>query len=100
MSHMRTGVEDVDSGQWLELFQPFGHVTEVRVCVRRLVPGIVQALVMGEEEAHGNGVAAGVLPELNSLHLLGYRRSRSVVKDAEQFVSARRLAGRTVDLTG
>ncbi len=68
--------------------------------VEDVVPGIVQALVMGEEEAHGNGVAAGVLPELNSLHLLGYRRSRSVVKDAEQFVSARRLAGRTVRLDG
>ena len=87
---MPTGVEDVDSPQWLELFQPFRHVTQVHVWERRLVPGIVQALV-GE---------AGVLPELDSLHLSGYRGSPSVVKDAEQLVSTRRLAGHAVRLIG
>ncbi len=89
-SDMPTGVEDVDSPQWLELFQPFRHVTQVHVWERRLVPGIVQALVS----------EAGVLPELDSLHLSGYRGSPSVVKDAEQLVSTRRLAGHAVRLIG
>jgi hypothetical protein len=100
-SDMPTGVEDVDSAQWLEFFRPFRHVTRVYVWRKLLVPGIVQALVMGaEEEADENVVAAGVFPGLNLLFLGGYRDSPSVVKDAEQFVSARRLAGRTVRLDG
>ena len=84
--------EDVDSAQWLELFQPFRHLTQVHVWERRLVPGIVNALV---------GTEVGVvLPELSSLHLSGYRKSPSVAKAAEEFVAARRLAGRTVRLIG
>jgi len=88
-----SGEEDVDSTtQWLELFQPFRHLTQVHVWEKRLVPGIVQALV--------TDAAAGVLPELSSLHLSGYRKSSSVAKAAEEFVAARRLAGRTVHLIG
>ncbi len=98
--HMPTGVEDVDSARWLKLFRPFSHVTRVHVRERRFVPGIVQALAMEEEGANENVVAAGVLPELNSLYLDGYRDSPSVVKGAEQFVSSRRLAGRPVRLLG
>ena len=77
-----TGVEDLDSNEWLELFQPFSHVTELTVwdCA-------VQALVMED--------AAGVLPELTTLRLFGYS-TPSVVKAAEQFVATRRLSGRTV----
>ena len=84
--------DEVDSAQWLELFQPFRHLTQVHVWERRLVPGIVHALVSTEE--------GGVLPELSSLHLSGYRKSPSVAKAAEEFVAARRLAGRTVRLIG
>jgi hypothetical protein len=84
--------EEIDSAQWLELFQPFRHLTQVHVWERRLVPGIVHALVSTEE--------GGVLPELSSLHLSGYRKSPSVAKAAEEFVAARRLAGRTVRLIG
>jgi hypothetical protein len=36
--------EDVDSTQWLELFQPFTHVTQVHISEMQIVPGIVQAL--------------------------------------------------------
>jgi len=94
------GEEDVevDSAQWLELFQPFRHLTQVHVWEKRLVPGIVQALVT--EEGEVNMAAPGVLPELSLLHLSGYRKSPSVAKAAEEFVAARRLAGRTVRLIG
>jgi hypothetical protein len=97
---MRPGVEYVDSARWLELFQPFSHVTRVHVRERQFVPSIVQALAMEEEGTNENVVAAGVLPELNSLYLDGYRDSPSVVEDAEQFVSSRRLTGRPVRLLG
>jgi hypothetical protein len=85
------GEEDVDSTQWLELFQPFTHVTRVYVLEKPLVPGIVQALVAED-------MATEVLPELTSLRLSGYRSSPFVAKAAEQFVATRRLSGRTVSL--
>ena len=81
-----------DSTQWLEFFQSFTHVTEVTVWDEKLVPGIVQALVMED-------VAAGVLPELTRLYLED-GRSPSTVKAAEQFVATRRLSGCTVYLSG
>jgi hypothetical protein len=87
-----TGEEDVDSTQWLELFQPFTHVTQVLVFGRQLVPGIVQALVTED-------TATEVLPELTSLHLNGYRDSPPVAKAARQFVAARSLSNRTVFLS-
>ena len=87
-----TGEEAADSTQWLELFQPFTHVTKVAVWETKVVQGIVQALVMED--------AAGVFPELTTLYLSGYRRTPSVAKAAEQFVATRRLAGRTVHLSG
>ena len=98
---MPTGVENVDSAQWLELFQLFRNVREVRVCESGLVPGIVHALVTrDEEEADENVVAAGVLPELKKLFLERYDRSPSVLEDVGRFVSARRRAGHTIDLRG
>ncbi|KAH9991016.1 hypothetical protein BJV77DRAFT_1150747 [Russula vinacea] len=87
-----TGEEAADSTQWLELFQPFTYVTKVTVGETKVVQGIVQALVMED--------AAGVLPELTTLYLSGYRRTPSVAKAAEQFVATRRLAGRMVHLSG
>jgi hypothetical protein len=83
------GEEDVDSIQWLELFQPFTNVMRIDVWEKQLVPGIVQALTMED-------MAAGVLPELSSLRLSGYRGSPSVVKAAGKFVATRKLSGRTV----
>ena len=82
--------EEVDSTRWLELFQPFTHVTGVRVW-ERFVPGIVQALAT-------EGMTAEVLPKLTSLHLDRYRRSLSVAKAAKQFVAMRKLSGRTISL--
>src|SRR5258708_31700038 len=97
---MRTGVEDVDSAQWLELFQLFGNVSKVHVRESGLVPAIAQALVTREEEeADENVVAAGVFPELKELFLNGYDGSPSVLEDVTRFVSARGRAGRTIHLS-
>ena len=85
------GEEDMDSAQWLELFQPFTQVTDVHVS-KKLVPGIVQALAAED-------MTAEVLPELTSLRLSWYRSSLSVAKAAEQFVVTRKLSGRTISLT-
>ncbi|KAN0123096.1 hypothetical protein V8E52_003049 [Russula decolorans] len=97
--------EDVDSAQWLELFQPFRHLTQIHVWEKWFVPGIVQALTSvtdtdTDTEAAQAAAGISVLPELSSLHLSGYRKSPSVAKAAEEFVAARRLAGRTVRLIG
>ena len=81
-------VEDGDTTQWLEFFQPFTHVTQVHVWENRLVPGIVRALVTEDT----------VLPSLALLHLSEYRDSPSLRKAAEQFVVTRGLSGHTVQL--
>ena len=90
-NELPTGEEDVDSAEWLDLFQLFTHVT--RVCVsEKLVRSIAPALVMED-------MTAEVLPELTSLQLGGYRRSPSVAKAAEQFITTRKHFGRTISLT-
>jgi hypothetical protein len=86
-----TGEEGMDSTQWLELFQPFTHVTKVTVSDKQFVPGIVQALAMDD-------IAAGVLPELTTLCLYGYLWTPSVANAVEQFVATRRDLGNTVNL--
>ena len=86
-----TGEEDVEPTQWVELFQLFTHVTQVYVS-EKLVPSAVHALVAED-------MTAEVLPELTSLQLSGYRRAPSVANVAGQFVTARRLSGRTISLT-
>ena len=91
-SEMPTGKEDVDPPQWLELFQLFTHVREIHV-FEQLVPDIMQALVM-------EAMRIGVLPELTSLSLNGYRKYPSGAKAAEEFVATRRLSGRMVSLSG
>ena len=91
LSGSLTGEEDVDSTQWLELFQPFTHAKEFRA-FEQLVPGIVQALVAEDADT-------GVLPQLTQLSLEGYRKSSAAVEAVEQFVAARRLSGRTIHLS-
>jgi hypothetical protein len=87
-----TGEEDMDPAQWLELFRPFTHLTEVYVWEKQLVPGNVQALVMEDM------MAAGVLPGMTLLHLSGYRSSPSVAEAAERFIAIRNLTGQAVRL--
>ena len=92
---MPTGEEDVESTQWLELFQLFAHVKHLDV-LGELVRSVSQALVSED-------MAAGVFPELDSLRLINhYSKSESVAKSvarlARQFVATRELSGRTVKL--
>ena len=89
---MPTGKEDVDPNQWLELFRLFTQVREIHV-FEQLVPNIVQALVV-------EAMDIGVLPELTSLSLNGYRKSPSAAQAAEEFVATRSVSGRTVSLSG
>jgi hypothetical protein len=81
----------MDSIQWLELFRPFTHLTQVNVSEKQFVPDVVKALVAED-------MAAGVLPELTSLFLSGYYSFPTVAKTVEQFVATRRLSGRTIRL--
>ena len=82
---------DMDSIQWLELFRPFTHLTQVNVSEKQFVPDVVKALVAED-------MAAGVLPELTSLFLSGYYNFPTVAKTVEQFVATRGLSGRTIRL--
>ena len=85
--------EDMDSTQWLELFQPFTRVRDLGVS-GQFVPDIVQALVTED-------MAAGVLPELAQLFVtrMGEAREQAAVVEAtEQFVASRKLSGRTTTL--
>ncbi|KAI0264580.1 hypothetical protein BGY98DRAFT_1103393 [Russula aff. rugulosa BPL654] len=74
---MLTGKEDMDPTQWLELFQPFTHVKEVRVKEVEFAPSVAQALVT-------EAMATGVLPELSVLYLHDFGRSPGVSDAAEQ----------------
>ena len=76
-----TGQEDVALTQWLELFQLFPRVWEVRV-IEELVPGVVHALATED-------MATGMLPRLIFLHLEKFRQSPSMVEAVEQFVAVR-----------
>jgi hypothetical protein len=89
---MPTG-EDMDSTQWLELFQSFTHAKEVSVMEAQLVPSVAQALAT-------EAMATGVLPELSFLYLHGSGSSNSpfLSSAVEQFVSMRRHSGRPVSI--
>ena len=89
LSHYVPSGEDVDPMQWLELFQPFASVRTLYVDRKSL--DIVQALVTED-------MAAGVLPELTQLFVLG-GYNPAVVEAAEQFVAARKHSGRTIDFS-
>ena len=85
------GLGDVDSTQWLELFQPFTHVTKVYVRAEQFVQGITLALVAEE-------MTAEVLPELTSLFLSGCHEWSAFVANARRFATTRELSGHTVSL--
>ena len=87
------GREDVDTTQWLELFQPLSQTSKIRVSVEQLVPDVMRALVSED-------MATGLLPRLTSLHLEGVRESTFATEAAERFVARRKLAGRNVLISG
>jgi len=88
-----SGREDVDPAQWLEFFQSLPHFSRVYIYTSGLVPDILHALVNEDED-----MAAGVLPGLTKLYLLGYRRSQSTIDAAERFVATRKLANHNIIL--
>ena len=76
---------------WLELFQQFPHVRLLSVNSEQLVPGILQALATED-------LAEGILPELTSVRLEGFRQYASIVEAVEQFITTRMHSGRLVDV--
>jgi hypothetical protein len=86
--------EDVDPTQWLELFQPFSSVWNVRV-TEKLVSDVALALGGLTEDA-----ATRVLPALITLILEGHRDYPFVQDAAERFVAQRQVAGRRIYLLG
>ena len=86
------GQEDVDLAQWVELFQPFTHVTELRASARFL-QDIMRGLVTEDVAT----AVVTVLPELTQLILkTGTFCTPAVVDAAEQFVAARKLSSRDI----
>ena len=85
--------EDVDTTQWLELFQPLSQTSRIRVSIEKLVPDITRALVSED-------MNTGILPRLTSLYLEGVRKSTFATEAAERFVATRKLAGRNILLSG
>lgn len=86
--------EDVDPTQWLELFQPFRSVWNVRV-TEKLVPDVALALGGLSDDA-----APGVLPALITLTLEGHRDHPFVQDAAQRFVAQRQILGRRIYLLG
>ena len=75
--------DDVNTTQWLELFQPFNGVRSLRIA-EKFVPDVVQVLRMATD---------GVLPALTLLNLEGYHKSASVQEAAQLLLEARRRSG-------
>ena len=90
-SDVMTGQEDVESTQWVELFQLFTHVKQLHAS-GPVLQDIMHALVTED-------VAAGGLPELTQLSLMGQFCTPAVVDAAEQFVAALQRSGRDIHLS-
>ncbi|KAH9970516.1 hypothetical protein BGW80DRAFT_1253942 [Lactifluus volemus] len=75
--------DDVNSTQWLELFQSFNGVRSLSIA-EKFVPDVVQVLGMATD---------GVLPALTLLNLEGYHKSASVQEAAQLLLEARRRSG-------
>jgi hypothetical protein len=79
--------DDIESGQWLELFHPFNAVKSLYIS-REFTPRIAPAL----QELVGKGVTE-VLPSLQTLFLEETLPPGPVQEAIGQFVAARQLAG-------
>ena len=90
---MRTGREDVDPAQWLELFQSLQSLSKLRVKIEELVPDVVYAIA-------NEDMAAGISPGLTLRHLKGYQKSPSAIDAAKRFVASCKLANRNIMLRG
>ncbi|KAI0298881.1 hypothetical protein BC826DRAFT_1102934 [Russula brevipes] len=90
MSPESQGQDDMESTQFLEIFQPFTTVRSLYVS-KTLVPFIAPALqeLLGES-------ATEVLPNPRDLSLGGSVISGSMQEDIQPFTEARRLSGQPV----
>jgi hypothetical protein len=82
--------EDIESGQWLELFRPFTAMKKLHISsdfTSRIAPAL--------KEFVGDGVIE-VLPALQTLFLEGPLLSGPAQEAIEQFVAARQLAGHPI----
>ncbi|KAI0298245.1 hypothetical protein BC826DRAFT_120769 [Russula brevipes] len=84
------GKDDMESTQFLEIFQSFPAIRSLYVS-RTLVPFISRAL----QELIGES-ATEVLPNLHDLFLEGFIRFGSIQEDIQPFIEARRLSGQPV----
>ena len=85
--------DDIESNQWLELFQPFAAVKELYIS-SEFTPRIAPAL----REIIGDGVIE-VLPALQTLFLDEPLPSGPVQESIGQFVAARQLAGHPISVS-
>ncbi|KAI0298251.1 hypothetical protein BC826DRAFT_1184419 [Russula brevipes] len=84
------GKDDMESTQFLEIFQSFPAIRSLHVS-KTLVPFISRAL----QELIGES-ATEVLPNLHDLFLEGFIRFGSIQEDIQPFIEARRLSGQPV----
>ena len=82
--------DDIESSQWLELFQPFAATKELYIS-SEFTPRIAPAL----KELVGDGVIQ-VLPALQTLFFEEPFPPRPIQEAIEQFVAARQLAGHSI----
>ena len=85
--------DDIESGQWLELFRPFAATKGLYIS-SEFTPYIAPTL----KELVRDGVIE-VLPALQTLFLEQPLPSRPVQEAIEQFVAARRLAGHPIGIS-
>jgi hypothetical protein len=84
--------EDVEDGQWVELFHPFNTVKTLDISetfVGRVVPAL--QVLAGKEMT-----ATEVLPELQNIFLEGQQPSGPIQNAIGQFVAVRQLSGHPV----
>ncbi|KAI0285703.1 hypothetical protein BC826DRAFT_1109169 [Russula brevipes] len=86
------GKDDMESTQFLEIFQPFTAIRSLYV-YKTLVPFIASALVLKELDRES---ATEVLPDLCDLFLGGSAISGSIQEDIQPFIEARRLSSQPV----
>ena len=82
--------DDIENGQWLELFHPFTSVKSLRLC-KVVAPHVVPALRQLTEER-----VADVLPALQNIYVEGLQLSGPTQEGIDQFVAARRLSNHPV----
>ena len=82
--------DDMDSVQWLELFQPFATVKDLYID-EELAPRVVRALRELASER-----ATEVLPAIESIFVEGHQQFGAIQETIKSFIAARQLLGHPV----